>query len=159
MTTAEVLAAIARERARLEAALAALGDGASTVPVTPEGWTAKEELAHMIHWAGQIAWGMGAPLQPPAYVIGVEGRPTADEWNAKAVAHYGPRPYEEVHAELNRVVDALIAAAGQRSDDEMAATDAIPWGGGRPLWEQIGGETFNHWPEHSADLEAAASRT
>jgi hypothetical protein len=37
----------------------------------------------------------------------------------------------------------------------MLATDAIPWGGGQPLWEQIGGETFAHWPRHTAAIEGA----
>jgi hypothetical protein len=152
----EVLAAVARERARLDAAIDALGAGAETV-VTPGGWTAKDVLAHCIHWAGQIAWGMGAKLEPPAYVVGVEGRPSADEWNRLAVAAHAGRPLADVRAELDRAVDALLEQVRLRSDEQMFATDAIPWGGGRPLWEQIGGETFLHWPEHSADLEEALS--
>ena len=155
MTTSEVLEAVARERGRLMSAVHALGEGAATVPVTPEGWTAKDVLAHLIHWAGQIAWGMGAPLEVPAYVAGVSGRPSGDEWNARVVAFYRDVPIEQVTAAFERVVDALVAQARKRTDDEMNATDAIPWAGERPLWQHIADETFEHWPAHAADMERA----
>jgi len=156
MTTDEVLEAIARERARLMTAVDALGQGASTIPVTEEGWTSKDVLAHLIHWAGQIAWAMGAPLEPPAYVATVSGRPSEDEWNDLVVRFYKDLQLEQVRAELDRVVDALVAEVRKRTDDEMNATDAIPWAGESPLWHHIGNETFEHWPAHAADIERAA---
>ena len=89
-TTREVLDGIARERARLEAAVRSLGKGASTTQVTAEGWTAKDVLGHLIHWASQIAFALGAKLEPPSYVVNAKDRPSGDdEWNARATAHYG----------------------------------------------------------------------
>jgi hypothetical protein len=160
VSTAEVLDSIARERRRLRAAVRALGDRAMTAKVT-EGWTAKDALAHMIHWAGQIAFGMGAPLVMPAWVSGASGseRPSGDEWNRRVVEYYRDAPLERVIADLDRVVDALIERIGLRTNDEMNATDAIPWGGDRPLWQQIASETYQHWPAHSADIERAAKVT
>lgn len=155
MTTQAVVDAIGRERARLMATVDALGARASTVPVTEEGWSAKDVLAHCIHWAGQIAWGMGAPLQPPAYIVDVTGRPSGDEWNARAVARYHDHPLDQVRSELERVIDALVTRARLRTDEEMNATNAIPWGGERPLWQQIGDETFLHWPAHYQAVERA----
>jgi hypothetical protein len=156
MTTAEVLEAIAHERARLMAAVDTLGPRAATFPVTAEGWTAKDVLAHCIHWAGQIAWGMGAQLTPPAYVVGMAGRPSDDEWNALAVAHYRGLSLEQVRATLDTMVDALVAQVTTRNDTEMNATDMVAGAGDRPLWGKIGVETFLHWPRHLADLERAA---
>jgi hypothetical protein len=156
MTTAEVLDAISRERARLTAAVAALGERAATLPVTPEGWTAKDVLAHLVHYAGQVAFGLGAKLEPPPYVLDVPGRPSADEWNARAVAYYGDFSLEWVAARFERLVDELVARTLLRNDNEMNATDAIPWATGQPLWMFIGGDTFLHWPQHAADIERAA---
>jgi len=156
MTTDEVLAAIARERERLMIAVDALGAGASTVRVTEEGWTTTDVLAHLIHWAGQIAFGMGAQLQPPAYVKAVTGRPGGDEWNALAVEPYRAVPLDQIRAEFDGLVDALVSRARLRTDDEMNATAAIPWAGERPLWHFIGGDTFLHWPAHSEAIERAA---
>lgn len=159
MTVSEVLDAIARERDRVERSLAAIGDRASTERVTDEGWTAKDVVGHLNHWVSQIAWGMGAPLQPLPYVTSVKTRPSGDvEWNALAVAYWREFPYEKVKAEFDGYVDALIEQTRRRSDDQINATDAIPWGGARPLWQQIGSETFNHWPEHAESIERAAAK-
>ncbi|MEX2246331.1 MAG: maleylpyruvate isomerase N-terminal domain-containing protein [Dehalococcoidia bacterium] len=155
MTTNEVLDAIARERQRLWASVDALGAEAATIPVTDEGWTAKDVLAHLIHWLGQVAFGLGAQLQPPAYVTAVAGRPGGDEWNALAVEHYRDVPLDEVRAEFERLVDALVVRARLRTDDEINGTDAIAWAPGRPLWDFIGGDTFLHWPLHSDAIERA----
>ena len=153
MTTDEVLIAVAREHERLGAAIDALGAGASTFPVTEEGWTAKDVLAHLIHWLGQIAFGLGVQLQPPAYVKSATGRPSGDEWNALAVEHYRDVPLDQVRSEFERLVVELVARVRLRTDDEMNATDAIAWARGRPLWHFIGGDTFLHWPLHSEAAE------
>jgi uncharacterized protein (TIGR03083 family) len=156
-TTQEVLEGLARERARLDAAVRSLGGGASTTHVTAEGWTAKDMLGHLIHWASQIAFGLGAKLEPPSYVVNAENRPTGhDEWNARAAAHYRDWPFEKVKAEFDHVVDALGAPVRKRSDDQMNATDQIPWAGARPLWQQIEGETTEHWLHHADDIARAA---
>lgn len=156
MTTDEVIAEIARERARMLSAIDALGDGATTVAVTDEGWTAKDVLAHLIHWLGQVAFGLGAPLQPPAYVLSVQGRPSGEEWNAKAVEFYGAWSPGDLRAEFERLAHALVERARLRSDDEMSATDAIAWAPGQPLWQFIGGDTFLHWASHAEAIERVA---
>ncbi len=108
MSTQEVLDAIARERARLERALGALGAQVSTLPVTAEGWTAKDVVGHMNHWAGQIAFGLGAKLEPPEYVTGVSDRASGDEWNARAVVFYRDQPYPQVKARFDQIVEMLV---------------------------------------------------
>jgi hypothetical protein len=156
VTTAAVVAAIARERARLDAALAALGSNAANAKITPEGWTAKDMLGHMIHWAGQIAFGLGAKIEPPPYAVDVTGRPSQDEWNSRAVAHWRDVPFDTVKSEFGRVVDAIVEQVRKRKDDQMNATNQIPWAGARPLWRQIASETYEHWPPHADDIERAA---
>jgi hypothetical protein len=84
--------------------------------------------------------------------------PTGAESNDLAVAHYADVPFNEVRSEFERLVAALVERAGLRSDEEMAATDAVPWAKGRPLWHFIGGDTFLHWPVHAADIELASRK-
>lgn len=168
MKTQEVLDAIAREHARLMNAVDALGAGGSTVPVTEEGWTAKDVLAHLIHWATQIAFGLGVQIEPPVYVLeerrrrsqaGLSDRmPSGDEWNALAVAYYRDVPLDQVRSEFEGSAEALLSQARLRTDDEMNATDAIPWAPERPLWRFIAGDTFLHWPLHAEAIERAATR-
>jgi hypothetical protein len=159
--TSEVVEAITQQRARLLDAVDALGERASTQWVTePNGWTAKDVLAHLIHYAGQVAFGLGAQIQPPAYVLQETTQLSGQEWNERAVAFWKDTPLEDVRAEFVRNVDAIIERARLRSDDEMLAMDAIPWAlPGRPLWEFIGYDTFLHeWPAHSEQIEQAAIR-
>jgi hypothetical protein len=160
VSTAEVLDSVARERRRMMAALRALGERATTVAVTDGGWTAKDVVAHLIHWAGQIAWGLGAEMETPPWVLGVTGRLEGDgAWNARVVGYYHDLPFERVMADFDRSVDALVERLTLRTNSEMNATDAIPWAGSRPLWQIVGAETYEHWPAHCADLERAARVT
>src|SRR3989442_5665558 len=158
MTSQEVSEAVTRERGRLMGAIRALGDGASKVRVTDEGWTAKDVLAHCIHWVGQIAWGMGARMEQPAWVTGVEGQPSADDWNARVVEHYRLASLEQVIKDFDRAADALAQETRARSDEQINATDAIPWGGNRPLWQQISEEPLYHFPEHTPPNERSPPR-
>lgn len=163
MTTQQVLNAITCEHARLATLVDALGPGASTIAVTAEGWTAKDVLAHLIHWATQIAFGLGAAVESPVYMRDERRRrqlaglsdamPSGEDSNALAVAYYSRSSLEKVREEFEVVVDVLIARVRLRTDDEMNATNAVPWAGGRPLWQLIGGDTFLHWPLHSSDIE------
>ena len=154
MTTEQVLEAIARERRRLIAAVDALGADATRARVTEE-WTAKDVLAHCVHWVGQIAFGLGAPLEPPPWVVGVQGRPTGEEWNKRVVEHHRPLSLAEMKSEFDRYVDHLVARIAELTDEQMNATDQIAWDLGHQLWRQIGSETFDHWPAHSLDIERA----
>jgi Mycothiol maleylpyruvate isomerase N-terminal domain len=168
MTTEQVLDAIALERRRLISAIDALGVAVPTASVTVEGWTAKDVLAHLIHRATQIAFGLGAQVEPPVYMLQERQRrqraglsdamPTADESNALAVAHYSHMRFEQVRGRFDDVVDALVARTLLRTDDEMNTVGVIPWAGARPLWQQIGGDTFLHWPLHSDAIEGAPAR-
>lgn len=165
MTTQEVLEAIARERTRLDSAIDALGDRATTLAVTEEGWTAKDVLAHLVHWATQIALGLGATVEPPVYMMEERERrraaglsdamPTGEESNALAVANFRETSLPDMRARFDALVDTIGERVGQRSDEQLAATDAVPWAGPRPLWQFIAGDTFVHWPHHSEAIERA----
>jgi hypothetical protein len=168
MTTPEVIAAIERERARLLAGLGALGADAATVTVTEEGWTAKDTLAHLIHWATAVAFGLGADVQPPPYMAAERMRrkaaglpdtmPSGEESNALSVAYFADVPLEDVQAQFEQLTDAILEKVEATSDDEMNAAGAIAWAPGRVLWQFIGGDTFLHWPLHSEMIERAARR-
>jgi hypothetical protein len=160
MNRDEVIDAITRERVRLVDLVDQLAADADRRPITEEGWTAKDVLAHLIHWAGQTAWALGATMHPPAWVESAQGQKITgdDAWNARAVDHYRTMPLEVVRRDFDTVVDALVDRLRRRQDLDLAAraSSAIPWiTSDVPLWKAIGGETFEHWPKHALDLERA----
>jgi hypothetical protein len=167
VTKNELLDGIARERTRLIAAIDATGHGATTLRVTAEGWTPKDVLAHLIHWARAVAFGLGIEVPPPVYMqeersrraaagLG-DGMPSGDESNALAVRYYDDHPYESVRAEFERLVNSVIQNIGKRTEEDLRRSDAIPWAPGRPLWHFVAGDTVMHWPVHAADIERAVT--
>jgi hypothetical protein len=162
MTVAEVLAGLERERTRLLDAVDALGEGAETEWVTePGGWTAKDVLAHLIHYNGQIAFALGAVGDgPPEYVLGVTERLSGQEWSRRAVEFYRDWALADVRDSFVRNADMIATQVALLTDDGLLATDRVPWPGeNRPLWQFIGHDTFLvEWPAHAEQMERAASR-
>jgi hypothetical protein len=157
MKPSEVLESTSRERFRLLAAVESLGGDADTLKITAEGWTAKDVLAHCIHWVSLISYGMGAPLTPPSYVTSAQGRLSSEEWNAMAVDFFREQTLADVRSQFERLVGVLENQVRLRDDSAMLATDAIRWSPGEPLWKLVGAETFLHWPEHADEIERAAA--
>ena len=163
MTREEVIAASTRERSHRLELVDRRGADAARRAVTDGGWTAKDTLAHCIHWAGQLAFGLGAAMHPPAWVESAgEERPDGDGWNKRVVDHYRAMPLAVVRRDFDTVVDAILDRLRRRADldVEARANTVIPWvQSDVPVWKAIGGETFEHWPSHAADLERALART
>ncbi len=163
MNQTEVLDAIARERDRLLDLADRLGADADRRPVTAEGWTAKDVLAHCVHWVGQIAFGVGAPMHPPAWVEAAGNeRPDGEEWNRRVVEHYRPMSLDIVRRDFDTVVASLVDRLRRRGDIDFDARANVvfPWiQADVPVWKAIAGETFEHWPAHSGQLEHALSRS
>jgi hypothetical protein len=159
MNKHEVIEKIVLERARLLDLVATLGLDAATLSVTEEGWTAKDVLAHCIHWVGQIAFGVGAPLHPPAWVEAAgDAKIDGEEWNRRVVEHYKAIPLDIVRRDFEEVTGATLDRLRRRDDIDYdaRANTVFPWiKSDVPVWKAIGGETFEHWPEHSATLERA----
>jgi hypothetical protein len=157
----DVLDALARERKRLLDAVDALGPRADSASVTEPsgGWTAKDVLAHLIHYAGQIAFALGAELTPPEYVLREPERLTGEQWNERAVAFWRDSSLDDVRADFERKADLIAERVALLSDEDLLATDRVPWPGeDRPLWRFIGHDTFLHeWPAHATQIEQAAT--
>lgn len=159
MNKHEVIEAIVHARARLLGLIDQLGADAETRMVNDGGWTAKDALAHCIHWVGQTAFGLGSTMHPPAWVeaAGSE-RPSEDEWNRRVVEHYRAVPLAVVRRDFEQVVGAVVERIRKRDDVDydVRANTVFPWiQSDVPVWKAIAGETWEHWPEHSADLERA----
>ena len=163
MKREDVLSSLARECKRLLDAVDALGPRAETVWVTErDGWTAKDVLGHLIHYNGQIAFALGAQdgSGPPAYVLGVTQRLPGEEWNRRAVEFYRGWTLADVRESFERNNEMIAKRVALLSDDDLLATDRVPWPGEhRPLWQFIGHDTFLvEWPAHAAQIEAATER-
>jgi hypothetical protein len=108
----------------------------------PAGWTLKGMVGHLAYWEETV----------PPFIESLrtgatrESVGTVDEQNAKAAAavkDLSPdqvlKRWQDAHARVTEIVRSL-------NDDELADPRII---------EKLAGDTFDHYPEHFADLGAA----
>ena len=108
----------------------------------PAGWTLKEMVGHLAYWEDTV----------PPFIESLrtgaarESVGTVDEQNANAAAAVKDLSVDEVlkrwqdaHARVTEIVRSL-------NDDELADGRII---------EKLAGDTFDHYPDHFADLGAA----
>ena len=119
--------------------LAALSD------TTPSGWTYKAMLSHVANWMEKLADEM------PNRLAGRRGPfPDVDAENAReaeaSTSRSGHEVVERVHAAYKGVVDIVTALPADRDIDFLAVRLVV-------------GETYGHFVEHGAEIEAALPRT
>ena len=132
----EVLRLVRDGRATLEKALAS----------APEDEATKAMLAHVMHWEQVMVQRLGG-TSPPISWLGEINRT-----NAAVAAHHSSRPFADVRREFEAVHRDLLRRVEALSDDELNR-ERRP---GETLWTKIGDETWSHYPEHVAQLEARA---
>jgi hypothetical protein len=135
-TRAEVLRLVREGRATLDAALVGV----------PEDDATKAMLAHVLHWEQVMVQRLGGTSPP----VGWQGE--TDRTNAAVAAHHSSRPFADVRREFDAVHRDLLRRVEALSDDELNR-ELRP---GESVWRKVAGETWDHYPEHVAQLEARA---
>ena len=153
---AELLARIREARAALERTVDRLSEAQLTTPGAG-GWSAKDHLAHLAAWEGKI-------------VAVMEGRPAHEGLGLDEAAYRGAG-IDEINARLherdrNRPLPDVLAAFRQTHGRLLAALEALPEAeltrpyesvdAGDVLADGIAGNTYEHYEEHQATIEALA---
>jgi mycothiol maleylpyruvate isomerase-like protein/DinB family protein len=112
---------------------------------TPSGWTYKGMLGHVANWMEKLAGEM------PNRLAGRRGPfPDVDAENAREAQASKSRSaheaVERVHTAYKNVVDLVTALPPDRDIDFLAVRLVV-------------GETYGHFVQHGAELEAALPRT
>ena len=108
----------------------------------PSGWTLKEMVGHLAYWEGTV------PPFIESFRSGVAqaSATTVDEQNARVAASVKDLSRDDVLRQLETAHARLVEMVRTLNDDELAD--------GRIL-EKLAGDTYEHYPEHYADLGAA----
>ena len=150
----DLLAAIRRERAKLDGLLGKLDDQALLRSARDDGWTAKDILAHLSAWEQRLLRWLerwretGDPGRPE---IGVtwDGFHSLNERDYAAAKE---QPLADVRREASESHEAIVNAVVELSDDELATRPETADG---PSWSWIvGANTYRHYREHRAEMEA-----
>lgn len=153
----EVIAWIAESRADLDAVLTEFSDAELTRP-GPEGWSAKDHLAHVAAWERGVAALLRREDRAAAMGVPPERWAEGDE--------------DAINALLQRRDAALaladvVAASRAAHADLMAALDCLSWedlhrgyaaygpdpapddGRDDPVGYTVAGNTYGHYPDHA----------
>ena len=154
MTKGELLAAIRRERALLDAAVLRAGEARMTEPSLEGGRSVKDVLAHVSAWE-KICMALvrnNQPIQPPPPD---ETGSSTDVINEKIYEGSRDRPAADVVTEAARSYGELVAMIEALSDEAVAAV----LGGGQhgaegspTIAELISENSDAHYREHSEQI-------
>ena len=135
-SVSEVVKLVRDGRAKLVAAVAKV----------PEDDTTKSMLAHVLHGEQVMVARRGGDGPPIGRIPG-----GVDAINAAVAAYHSARPFADVKREFDAVHRDLLRRIAALSDDEINRPM-----GNEPVWQNVAGETWGHYPEHVAQLEARA---
>lgn len=134
--------------ARIQAGFRPVRDAAQALSpaalesASPAGWTLKEMLAHVAYWEETVV-----PRLAALRAGGAEGSGrSVDEVNAEVAREARARSGREVLERWDAAHAALLEAVRALSAAELSD---------RRFIDTVVGETYEHYPEHAAELKGA----
>ncbi len=150
-TQESLLESLKRDHDRFKNFVNRLSEEQQLAPISPEGWSVKDFLAHMAHWKAAthgllVAYTHDQPL-PEAIPSGDETNATMREQDAKRSLHDVHTYWEESHTHLlHLIVDEL-------DDKRLAEKVRPPWGSDEEATCVIIAEICEHDREHFLLIE------
>ena len=155
---ADLLARIQQEWSALMQSIAGLSDEQMSMP-DPGGWSIKDNLAHLTAWE-QLMLRSYLQGQPAHDVMHIDAATleTADEDSINAILfeRNRHRPVADVLAGLRRSHEQVTAKLEQMSFADLMKPRFADDPERRPLVGWVIGNTYDHYREHRAAIEALA---
>ncbi len=150
-TQESLLESLKRDHDRFDILIHRLSDEQQLAPISPEGWSVKDFLAHMAHWkavthALLVAYTHDQPLP--------EVTPDGDEANAEMRQQDAKRLLQDVHQYWEAFHTHLLHLMVDELDDKrLVETVRPPWGGDEEQICVIVAEILEHDREHFLLIE------
>ncbi len=157
---AELIERIRRSRSALEATIGRLSDAQLVAPRPPDGWAVKDHLLHIAAWERSLeALLQGRPRYAAMNVDEQTYLRSEDALNALIYRQNKERPLSEALADFEQVHKDLLAVL---TDADLLKTysdyqpDEPGEDSGAPIIGWIAGNSYEHYAEHQAWVEALA---
>jgi len=150
LTRQEVRESLARERGKLQAALAGLSEEEMARPGAVGQWSVRDVLAHLLAWQEEAITRLELlAAERPQDIAWIDDEAEVDAWNAGAQQRYAGLTLAEVMRRLSDVQGRILAGLDSLSDERLG-TDAGPV----PVRHWLPECTYTHEQEHCADILA-----
>jgi hypothetical protein len=159
MTRDEILKNIQKEHGKLIAAMRGLSDEVVATKPVMNDWTIKDMLGHISMWY------RFAITFLDEYVQRGTPRPTGlsglgvDEYNERELKLRRDWSLTRVRDEFDAAYQAMLASVEKLDDGQLNAPLAVPWEPGTTLERLVAWNTYEHEPEHTAQIKARLKKS
>ncbi|HEX9093803.1 MAG TPA: ClbS/DfsB family four-helix bundle protein [Coriobacteriia bacterium] len=163
MTRDEVLRRLREERAIFDSKVAAVPREALEVPAAGSGRSPKDVVVHVTAYERLIVERLRAARRGESTAFDRD-RDSWESFNDRIWSEAAGLDAATALADSVEVFAALLDEIGSLSDEELSGAAGVAaaidpaWLDGRPMWELVGIDAFDHYPMHYPGLEAAARR-
>jgi uncharacterized damage-inducible protein DinB len=154
-TQESLVESLRRDSERFDRLVSRLSEEQQLAPISPEGWSIKDFLAHMAHWkavthALLVAYTHDQPLP--------DVTPSGDEANVEMRQQDTARSLQDVHSYWQEMQTHLLHLMVDELDDKrLAEVVRPPWGGDDQAICVIVAEIIEHDREHFLLIERLVS--
>jgi hypothetical protein len=122
-------------------------------------WSLRDILVHLARWEAELVkllWQVRQEQRPTT--VHFSGQST-DEINDRWQLESRGRPLERVLEDFHGVRAQTQRRLEEFSDRDLTDPTRYRWLEGQPLWERVGGDSFEHERKHAAHVREWLSRS
>ena len=158
MKKQDLLRELEEEREHFLDVIDGLSDEDMEQPGVMDGWSVKDLLAHLTMWEAELIkllWQAKQGQKPSSIHF---SHISVDELNERWKNEMQDRDLERVMADFQSVRNQTIRRVDAFSDKDLNDAKRYGWLDGKPLWEWIAGDSFQHEAEHLEQITAWRDR-
>ena len=158
MTKDEILDALEDERENFLEAIDGLAEKEIQTAGVVGDWSVKDIMIHLSAWEAELVkllWQAHNNQKPTTVHF---SQVDVDAINQEWFVAYHDRPLERVLADFAAVRKQTARRVDVFTDRDLEDSQRYDWLEGRPLWEWIAGDSFEHEAEHTAQILAWHNR-
>jgi hypothetical protein len=151
----DLLYRIAEGYGALAATVMAMPPRELTLPTLHGGWSAKDEVAHVTFWEARALTIVRAALtgDEPRDRSGIGSAEKIDAMNADVFAASCQRGLDDVLAAMEETHAAFVHTVAELPEDALFDARRFPWTEGESLAVTIAGDSYDHYPEHTRNIQ------
>lgn len=124
------------------------------IPGVIGDWSLKDLLVHLTRWEAELVkllWQAKREIQPSTIHFSQE---STDAINERWFEESKTRDLDKVWQDFDTVREQTIRRVKEFSDTELVNPGYFKWSQGKPLWEWIAADSYDHEAEHRENILA-----
>lgn len=158
MNKEEILEALEDQRENFLDVIDGLSEQATLEQGVVGDWSVKDLIAHLSLWEAELVkmlWQVQQSQRPTSAHF---GQIPVDELNETWHKEFLNRPLDRILADFHAVRRQTARRVDAFSTKDLNDPARFPWLKGRPLWEWVASDSFEHEAEHAAQIREWRAR-